>query len=285
MNYDKKILRKLQLTQLEMLKDIDKFCKQYRIKYFIAYGTALGAVRHGGFIPWDDDIDICMKRADYDRFLKLAEKKMKEKYDILTIQKTAGYISVFAKVSKKGTKFIEATNTNEKYQQGIFIDVFPYDYAAADIKQRKKIFKKAWLWTRICMLCEISDPVIPQNINGIKRTIAVIGCKTVHLFFEFIKYDKLKAYHHYLKYATMYNNKDGEIYLSDYEDITPERTTLLETDIFPTKTIQFEGYEFPIPNNVDAHLKKVYGDYMTLPPVEQRHNHMARVLIFGDEDL
>ncbi|MCI8824627.1 MAG: LicD family protein [Lachnospiraceae bacterium] len=284
MDYEKEVLRKLQLTELEMLKDIDRFCKEYQIEYFIAYGTALGAVRHGGFIPWDDDIDICMKRTEYNKFLKLAKKNMKEKYDILTIQETPGYISTFAKVSKKGTRFVEETNTNKKYQQGIFIDVFPYDYAPDDINQRKKIFKKAWLWVRVCMLCEISNPIIPQNIKGLKRTIAITGCKAVHLFLKIIRFDKKKAYHHYLEYATMYNKKGGEIYLSDYEDISPERTTLLETDIFPTKTIQFEDYEFPIPNNIDAHLKKVYGDYMTLPPIEQRHNHVAKVLIFGDEN-
>jgi len=79
MDYEKEILRKLQLTELEMLKDIDRFCKEYQIEYFIAYGTALGAVRHRGFIPWDDDIDICMKRTEYNKFLKLAKKNMKEK--------------------------------------------------------------------------------------------------------------------------------------------------------------------------------------------------------------
>lgn len=285
MDYDKKILRKLQLTQLEILKDIDKFCKQNNIQYFLAYGTALGAFRHGGFIPWDDDIDIFMERSEYDRFLALAEKKMARKYDVLTMQKTRGYVSVFAKLSKKGTKFEEATNTNPRYQQGIFVDIFPYDYMSNNKKQREKNFKRAWFWGKVCILCEISDPILPYGISSLKRNIAKFGCKMVHGLLWFIRLNKQKAYKKYLKYATMCNNNPDRKCLAYFAGLNPKGTIILKKDLYPAKEILFEGCEFFIPNNIEAYLASAFGnDYMTLPPVEERHNHMAKELIFGDED-
>lgn len=283
MEYDKNVLRKLQLTQVEILKDVDVFCKENNITYFISYGTALGAVRHGGFIPWDDDIDICMPRKDYERFEMLAKKGMGDKYDILNITDTPGYISAFVKVSKKGTRFVEATNTNEEYEQGIFMDVFPYDYASSNEEERKKDFQKAWILARICMLCEIGDPIIPQNIVGLKRTIAQIGCKAVHIFLKLIGLDKKKVYKKYLKHVTKYNDVEGMVYMADYSEIIPERTTMKEEELFPVCSIEFEGMTFECPKNIDSYLKKVYGNYMKLPSVEERHNHMAKLLDFGEE--
>jgi len=286
MDYNKKILRKLQLTQLEILKDIDRFCEENSIQYFLAYGTALGAIRHGGFIPWDDDIDIIMERSEFDKFVGLAKKKMSQKYDVLTMQKTSGYVSTFAKLSKKGTKFIEATNTNPRYQQGIFIDIFPYDYISNDKKQRERNFRSAWFWGKICILCEISDPILPNALSPLKKIIAKFGCKVIHVLLKMIKLDKQKAYKKYLKYATMYNKDNVESkYLADFSDLYPERTIISKMDLYPAKTMFFEGVEFPVPNNIDAHLKAVYGDYMKLPPIEERHNHMAKELVFGDENV
>lgn len=100
-DYDPAVLRRLQLTILDILKDIDSICKENNIEYYIAYGTALGAVRHGGFIPWDDDIDICMTREAYDRFLEVMPNAMPEKYDLLDIKNTNKYSMCFAKVSKR----------------------------------------------------------------------------------------------------------------------------------------------------------------------------------------
>ena len=283
MEYDKKVLRKLQLVQLEILQDIDAFCKKHDITYFIAYGTGIGAVRHGGFIPWDDDIDICMKRDDYNKFIRLAKKGMQSKYDILNIMETPGYISPFIKVSKKGTRFVEATNTNEEYEQGIFVDIFPYDYASSDKETRAKDFQKAWILSRMAMLCEISDPIIPHEIKGWKRAVAVFGCKAAHVFFKLIRLNKKKLYKKYEAHVSKYNRNSNKTYLCDYSDITPERTVLKEEQLFPTKDIAFENVTFPGPRDMHAHLSSVYGDYMQLPPVDARHNHMAKLLDFGEE--
>ncbi|MBO5278404.1 MAG: LicD family protein [Lachnospiraceae bacterium] len=285
MEYDKDILRKLQLTQLGILKDIDVFCKKHDIEYFIAYGTAIGAVRHDGFIPWDDDIDICMVRKDYNRFIELAkmESEMNIKYDILNILDTPGYISPFIKVSKKGTLFTEATNTNKRYKQGIFVDILPFDYVPDDKVLRAKMFRKAWIWSRVAILCEIGDPILPVEIKGVKRAVTGFGCKAVHIILKVIRFNKKKAFNRYLKIATKYNSEPGLTLMAEFDDLVPERTVLAEKDIFPTKDIMFEGSMFPGPANMHLHLSNYYGDYMELPPLEMRHNHMAKELVFGDE--
>ena len=282
MDYNKDVLRKLQLVQLDILKDIDSFCKENQISYFISYGTALGAIRHGGFIPWDDDIDICMKRDDYNRFVELAKEGMKDKYDILNIMETPGYISAFIKVSKKGTRFVEASNSNEEYEQGIFVDVFPYDYVAENEKQRKKDLRWAWILGRLCMLCEISDPIIPYEVQGWKRSVAIFGCKMAHVLLNLIGLDKKKVYRKYEKHVTKYNHKQGCTSLGDYSEVAPESTILREDQLFPPVDVQFENIPFPGPKDIHAYLTKKYGDYMQLPPVEARHNHVASLLDFGD---
>ena len=175
-DYDPAVLRRLQLTILEILKDIDSICKENNIEYYIAYGTALGAVRHGGFIPWDDDIDICMTREAYDRFLEVMPNAMPEKYDLLDIKNTNKYSMCFAKVSKKGTKFKEKVGTAEGYEQGIFVDVFPLDYAPDDEKERKMVAKKAWFYSHMIILREIDKPIIPNEYSLVKKVIVVVGC-------------------------------------------------------------------------------------------------------------
>lgn len=283
MEYDKEILRKLQLTQTEILKDIDVFCKANNIEYFIVYGTALGAVRHGGFIPWDDDIDIGMRREDFDHFMSIAKEGMADKYDILNIEETPGYIVSFAKVSKKGTRFVEATNTNEEYEQGIFVDIFPFDKVSSDANIRSKDFKKAWILARMIMLCEISDPIIPSSLKGITRKIAILGCKLVHLTLRALGFNKRKLYKQYLKHVTKYNTIEKECHIADYSDLRPENTVMPIEKMSPTSQIKFESIEVLGPNDIKEYLRVQFGDYMKLPPVEERHNHVAKLLDFGEE--
>lgn len=279
-DYDSEILRKLQLTILEILKDIDKVCKENDIEYFIAYGTALGAVRHGGFIPWDDDIDICMRREEYNRFIQIMPHAMPQKYDLLDIYNTPKYSSCFAKVSKKGTRFKEKAGTTEGYEQGIFVDVFPLDYVPDDIAMRKKITRKAWLYSRLIILSEIDEPVFPNGYSRVKRAVVGFGCKFVHFLMKAFRINKLKLYDKYLKTATAYNASQN--YLTDYSAMDTE-SVLVRTDvIFPLKDIRFEDTVFPAPDNLDSYLTTVYHDYMKLPKPEERHNHLAEVLDFGE---
>lgn len=117
-------LRRLQETELEILKAFASFCDEHDLEWFIDSGTVLGALRHGGFIPWDDDIDVGMLREDYDRFLRLASQSFVEGYSVHTPDNTEGFAGMFAKVYKDGTLFETRETRDAGLKQGIFIDIF-----------------------------------------------------------------------------------------------------------------------------------------------------------------
>lgn len=119
--------RKLQDTILIIAKEIDKICKENNIDYFMDGGTQLGAIRHRGFIPWDDDFDIGMKRIEYDRFINVCQQSLNKKKFHLETEEDIGYGFAFAKIHLKGTEIIENFSKNANVDHGIFVDIFPYD--------------------------------------------------------------------------------------------------------------------------------------------------------------
>lgn len=120
-------LRKLQETELEILLETDRICRKYEILYQLSGGTLLGAVRHKGFIPWDDDVDICMLREDYNRFLSICEKELGEKYFLQTYETDSEFFHSFARIRKNNTLALQRQYKGMDMHHGIFIDVFPLD--------------------------------------------------------------------------------------------------------------------------------------------------------------
>ena len=148
---DKDSLRRLQLTQLEMLKDIKKVCDKHGIRYFLSSGTLLGAVRHKGFIPWDDDLDLDMFRSDYEKFLNIAQKELGKQYFVQDWDTDNCYGFPFAKVLKEGTMLQEAVTEGTGVRDGIFIDIFPLDFCGDKLKMKKEM--RAYLfWTKILLM-------------------------------------------------------------------------------------------------------------------------------------
>ena len=121
------LMKKVHKVQLEMALEVKRICQNNNIKYFIIAGTLLGSVRHGGFIPWDDDLDIGMLREDYDRFIKIAQKEIGEEYFLQTWDTDSGFALPIAKIRKNGTKFIEQNSSKSELHNGIYIDIFPFD--------------------------------------------------------------------------------------------------------------------------------------------------------------
>lgn len=141
--YPQDSLQRLQAIERDIVAVIDKICRENDIEYFIDGGTCLGAVRHGGFIPWDDDVDLGMPKADYDRFCAIAPEQLPEGYSLHDSRNTRGFSGLWAKVFKDGTRFIDDNSREAGCEQGVFVDIFPYCQLDADPKIAQKQCEKA----------------------------------------------------------------------------------------------------------------------------------------------
>ena len=136
---EQELLNKVRSVQLEIAKEIRRVCEENDISCFLAHGTFLGAVRHKGFIPWDDDMDMGMLRQDYEKFCRIAPSKLKPEFCLQTWYTEPNYALPFGKVMKRGTVYLENKKTRRLQDNGIYVDIFPYDYAPEDPVARNRM--------------------------------------------------------------------------------------------------------------------------------------------------
>lgn len=269
-------LKKLQDTELEILLVLSDYCSQHSIEWFLDSGTVLGAKRHEGFIPWDDDIDVGMLREDYERFLDLAKRGFPEGYSVHTIENTHGYAALFAKIYKNGTEFRTKENIESGNKQGIFIDIFPYDILSDDKQRRATQIRNAQTWKYVSYLYHARSINVPHK--GILGKIEKIACIIAH--------HVLRAT---IRRETILDKWERSL-LSTTESSTNQWGCLMSSkvhpfafsDLFPQKTALFCGHAFPIPNNAEKYLTTIYGDWRKQPPIGERKTHLPLYIDFGD---
>lgn len=258
---------KIKLIELDILSYIDEICKENNFRYYLCGGTLLGAVRHKGFIPWDDDIDICMPRPDYDDFVDLL-KKNEGKYHILTTSQENYYYN-FAKVVDSETELIEYGYLPIE-NMGVYVDVFPLEGMSSDVTECKKHFNRLYkLKLRINSYAK-SRPKIRKNLVQYVKSIYLYCCNKRMNLSEFQeKYEKL---------AKKYNYDDSEYVYATGGSY--KKKDIFQKKVFSDYTsVIFENKKFNAPKEYDAYLKQLYGDYMQLPSVENRisnHNYEAK---------
>jgi lipopolysaccharide cholinephosphotransferase len=246
--------------QLKILKDIHQFCEANQLNYFLSCGTLLGAVRHLGYIPWDDDIDIMMPRPDYDKFITLYGQTQYS-YQVADISIDQSYPYPFAKAYNPQTSLVEYSTV--KYDIGINVDIFPIDGLPENGKKRKTHLKKMILLKIIRNI-----KATKYNCNRtIIKTLFLIFLKIMLCVFPYKKIvigiDKL---------SRKYNYADSKYVSSLYFGESIDR--YFQKSIFEEFTChEFEGSFFRIPLHYDLFLTAIYGDYMQLPPVEKRKTH------------
>lgn len=281
--YDDAVLEKLHRVQLEILSDFIGVCQKYNLTYFVVYGTAIGAVRHSGFIPWDDDIDVGMLREDYNKFFEVFQDELGEKYNLLTPEIDGRYACTVTHIQRKGTKFVSEASQDLKCEQCIFMDIFPFDYVAADQKAAVKQGRKANILGKLLFLSGSAYPVIP--FGGFKGEIAALGCKFIHFLLKLIRITPQKLYKRFVEVSTAYNNSDDRSeYVTSFEYAGCLKDRIKKNGLFPMKEVQFENLRVNIPANNHEFLSKVYGDYMQIPPENERVNHMPLIIQFEGED-
>ena len=280
-SYDPKILRKLQLVQLEILKDFITVCEKYDLPYFIAYGSAIGAVRHHGFIPWDDDTDVCMLRKDYNKFLKVVRKELGDKYKILTPEVDDRYACTVTHLQRKGTKFVAEFSKNLKCDLCIDLDIFPLDNVSDNKLKAKLQNVEAMFWGKLLFLCGTPEPVI--RWKGVKKKIAQLICSCVHYVLKGLHVSPKKIYKCFKRAAIRYNKIDTT-YITSFEGVSPLKRKIKKDDMFPFKDIVFEDIMVKVPNNIHDILFAQYGDYMKMPDENNRINHMPYIIQFENEE-
>ncbi|MFT8982493.1 LicD family protein [Oenococcus sp.] len=239
--------------ELEMLIWIRDFCKLHDLKYFLHGGTLIGAIRHQGFIPWDDDVDIAMPRADYNSFLSAFHEN--KKYKILSPGQE-NYYYAFSKFVYRGTSI---QNFSEKSNYGLFIDIFPIDNVPANSLRRKIFFAKCSIFKKI--LAHLNDKYPDSNYDWLK----VCYWKIIQVF-------------NYKEIIRRFNRtilsvpKTGE--LCSTITTGTQWSIIYEKKWFASSiSVKFENENFAAPVGYDALLRYIFGDYMLLPPKEKQVSH------------
>lgn len=261
---EKEVLRKIQKLEFYVLKELKYLCDENNIKYFLIAGTLIGAVRHKGFIPWDDDIDVGMMRPDFEKFIEICKTKLNTEEFFLQIpeneENSADY--GIARLRLNGTHICIESRKNVNCHDGFFVEIFPYD-KMPDNKIIARLYGNFFAVLKRVYALRLGYSSNPRTLY------AKIAVRTATFFFSFVKTKTIKKW--LTEYPLKYANKKvkqasllNEGYAHEHHDI--ETLTVLSE-------ARFEDENFSIPKDYDKFLTEQYGDYMKLPPVDLQVNH------------
>jgi lipopolysaccharide cholinephosphotransferase len=244
---------------LNILVEIDAFCSKNNLKYYLAYGTLLGAVRHNGFIPWDDDIDICMPRPDYEKFISTFKSK-NPRYEVLSHLKDNKYPYYFAKVHDRNT--LLETKLTYKNRMGLYVDIFPIDAVPSDINLQKRYMRKFNFYRNIYNIRSIR---LNRRRSPFKNALILMSRLVTSVIPFIYLQDKID------RISKLYNYEDHN--LVSIAAVTDQRLVLDKKLFSEGIKMKFENIEVKVPVAYEIILSKNYGNYMKLPPVEKQVSH------------
>ena len=261
-------MQSLQNYILEILVDVDEFCRKNEITYYLGEGTLLGALRHKGFIYWDDDADILMPREDYEKFLEIAPKGLEEKYTVDSFKTNPKHWSIPSMVQmKRKTEFEKPLYEKVALSNGPNIDIFPLDYVKTD-NQKKLLIRATKIRALKRALWLKSKVHSRRNYKTLKRRIFYYYPCKVLAFFNSDKMLKKKINKQLLK-----TNDKANGYLANFASLYLIGREVCPKEWFSSPSeLEFEGHMFLAPAQPDKVAKRLYGDYMQLPPLEKRRS-------------
>lgn len=261
-------LREIQLYKLGMMEDIASICDKHGIKYILHYGTLLGAIRHDGFIPWDDDVDIAVPWNDYRKLIDVINREYAEKYHAQSIWTDHRFPLLWTQIRANGTTSMPVKQADYDIHWGMCIDVFALVAAERDEKQIQKR-KKAIATAKSLLLKEYLDMMGEKARGRRQKLINMIPCGIRHIVIDAI-----------LKKYAREPEENGIV-----SPLQNPKKRYEYSDIIITDKHVFEGKQFSVPKGYDKVLTVEYGDYMTLPPADKRGGHdMALGEIINDAD-
>ena len=261
--------------QLEILSEINDFCKRHGITYYIFAGTLIGAVRHNGYIPWDDDLDICMKREDYNRFFQLFNSSKSNRYSAICFETCPEYYLASGKVIDTNT--IMKENTSLSFEIGVYIDVFPMDYVPSDEVLYQKMNAEIGRYRNMLILKNLTkrkDQAITKKLvlSVGKLALSFISRKSI------LKHITSSAQKYLNQHDDSFNVADISVYTYGSRELFPI------SDFSSTVELDSEGLKLPAPVGYDHVLSSMYGDYMRFPPKEKQISHHDYKVYWKEED-
>lgn len=271
---DDATLKKVQPVLLEMLREIHRVCTENGIAYFLYRGTFLGAVRHQGFIPWDDDLDVAMLREDYEKFCRLAPEKLSSRYTFQTWHTDPGYSHPFGKLRKRNTMYLEAKGGRPLAENGFYVDIYPLDHVPQGEDGYPRLARKLTQLYRLKLMKSGYTPWMEDDRIIWKKRIGYLAYQFAALFVSQKKlidtYESLVLCH----------GESGMV----YEQSALPRDYLFDISwCRDLRDYPFEDGQYPAPKEYDKILSALYGAYMELPPEGQRENrHQIVRMDFGE---
>ncbi|CED91373.1 MULTISPECIES: phosphorylcholine transferase LicD [Actinomyces] len=271
-------LAQVQRATTLVLEELDRVCIDLGVRYTVYGGTAIGAVRHRGFIPWDDDADVCMPRPDYERFLDQAPAVLGEAFKIHSPRSDPDYPQTFAVLGLVGSEFVSQAARDRPYRMPIGVDLFPLDSLPDDGASYRRQRRSTWLWGRLLYLR--GTPHAQVDLPAPLTHLATGVLHVVHWTMRMLGVSPRLLQSRWERSARRFEGSHTEM-LGDYSTTDPRHWAVRLDELFPARRVPFEGIRVMLPRQYDAVLTRGYGSYMELPAEDERVNHAAAWVTFG----
>lgn len=259
---------------IEIYQDFERICNKHSLDFMLGGGSVLGAIRHNGFIPWDDDLDIMMPRKDYDEFIKIFSKEMSNEYYLYAPNSNDGVTNTFAKLVKKGTNMVDIYNIHTRLHKGVWIDIFPIE----NVPQKKSARIIKGFLSDVLAFVVVSNYIYFSKNIIMKRYFYSSKKGKINYNFRlilgfltsFISYKKLyKFYDQFVQHKKPSNTYTIPTGRKHYRG-----EILSKSSFLPTRRGSFENIYVNLPNDPESYLSNLYGDYMSIPPEDKRERHL-----------
>ena len=270
-------LKEIQQVELNILIELQKVADKNNINVLLSYGTLLGAIRHKGFIPWDDDIDVVVSRPDYYKIIGLFNEGAFPEYIKLISFETHDFGRPFIKLLDTRTTVKNIGGyLKDNNAASLWIDIFPIDGLPDDYKETEKIYRKSYYMRKMLYLSNAKMGKGATPIRAVVKAIVGIYAKTIGS-------DKWNK--QLIELAKSHSFEDSKYVGDVVYTFYGIRERMLKEDFLRTAKVEFEGHKFDSFENWDEHLSRIYGDYMTLPPEEKRRTHLIDAWIMDESIL